>query len=188
MLLVVGLGNYGNQYKSTRHNAGFIVADYLSKYYKLNFSTESKFQAEIASGIIRAQKLLIVKPTSYMNLSGRPVSSICAYYKIDLDRIIVIHDDIDLEIGRVKCKLGGSSGGHNGIKSIDSYIGNNYYRIRIGISRPDSKIEVSDYVLQNFKPVEYTAIHKSAELIASNFDLCIQGNLTEFNNKIRSIV
>lgn len=186
MLLVVGLGNYGNQYKNTRHNAGFIVADYLSKHYKLNFSAESKFQAEIASGLIGTQKLLIIKPTSYMNLSGRPVSSICAYYKISLDKIIVIHDDIDLEIGRIKCKLGGSSGGHNGIKSIDSYIGNNYYRIRIGIGRPEAKIEVSDYVLQNFKPVEYKEIIQSAELIASNFDLCMEGKFGEFSNKVRS--
>ena len=186
MLLVVGLGNHGNQYKNTRHNAGFIVADYLSKHYKLNFSSEAKFQADISSGLVGAQKLLIAKPTSYMNLSGAPVRSICAYYKISLDKIIVIHDDIDLAIGRIKCKLGGSSGGHNGIKSIDNYFGNNYYRIRVGIGRPEVKMEIADYVLQNFKSTEYTEIIKSAELIANNFGLCIDGKFEEFSTKVRN--
>ena len=183
MLLVIGLGNYGKQYKNTRHNAGFIAADYLSNYYKFSFNTELKFHAEIAIGLVATKKLIIAKPTTYMNLSGMAIRSICSYYKITQEQIYVIHDDVDLNIGRIKCKLGGGSGGHNGIKSIDTYLGNNYYRIRIGIGRPDTKMEISDYVLQNFKSIEYEQIIKSAELIANNFDLCIGGKFEEFKTK-----
>ena len=179
-MLVVGLGNYGKQYKNTRHNTGFIVADYLSNYYKFHFCSEVKFQAETAIGTVGTTKLLIAKPTNYMNLSGIAVRSICSYYKIKLNQLYVIYDDVDLSIGRIKSKLGGGSGGHNGIKSIDNYVGNDYYRIRIGIDRPDTKMEISDYVLQNFKSVEYEQIIKSAQLIANNFDLCIEDKFEEF--------
>jgi len=185
MILIAGLGNYEKQYKSTRHNIGFIAADYLSNYYQFHFHSEPKFQAELAIGLVDNQKLLITKPATYMNLSGISIKSICSYYKIQPHEVYVIHDDIDLSLGRIKCKLGGSSGGHNGIKSIDGYIGSNYYRIRIGIGRPDPKMEVSDYVLQNFTTTEYKQIISVIALIADNLSLCIAGKFEEFNKSVQ---
>lgn len=185
MFLIVGLGNPGRQYFNTRHNVGFIAVDHIISRYNCLGSTSSKFDAELASGIIEGHKICLAKPMTYMNLSGRAVASICAYYKIPQKHLIVIHDDIDLEVGQLKAKLGGGSGGHNGLKSIDQHIGNNYFRIRIGVGRPDQvSIEVADYVLGQFKTEEYQKILLTIELISTNLITLLAGKIEEFKQKI----
>lgn len=184
MFLIVGLGNPGRQYSNTRHNIGFIAADHIISRYNF-FASSSKFDSELASGIIEAHKILVAKPMTFMNLSGKAVLSICTYYKILPTNIIVIHDDIDLEIGQLKVKMSGGSGGHNGLKSIDHYIGNNYYRIRLGIGRPkETPIEIADYVLGQFKPEEQRKIYQIIEAITANLPILLNGKLEKFKEKI----
>ncbi|WP_341794008.1 MULTISPECIES: aminoacyl-tRNA hydrolase [unclassified Rickettsia] len=184
MILVIGLGNPGIKYQNTRHNIGFIAIDELAKYYQLSFSLKKKFNAEIAEGNVGIHKLLLIKPMTYMNLSGNAAALIKSYYNIKLENIYVIHDDIDLVVGRVKCKQGGGNGGHNGLKSLDQAIGNNYHRIRIGIGRPENSEEVADYVLHNFFKAEYNIVEQAIDKITNNFDLLLEGKLEEFKTKI----
>ncbi|WP_375359134.1 aminoacyl-tRNA hydrolase [Candidatus Tisiphia endosymbiont of Neophilaenus lineatus] len=183
-ILVVGLGNIGKGYQNTRHNVGFIAIDYLSEYYKISWNTKSKFQAELTQGVIDGHKLLLAKPLTYMNLSGKAVQAICSYYNIKPPNIFVLHDDIDLETGRIKYKLAGGSGGHNGLKSLDQCIGNDYHRIRIGVGRPVAKDDISDYVLSAFSKEEYKIIVNSIEVIINNFRLLLLGEMEEFKRSI----
>ena len=150
MKLIVGLGNIGEEYKLTRHNIGFIVIDEILK--DINYSTINK--PAFKGLLYKFNDYLFLKPLTYMNLSGESVVAVKNFYKIDNDDIIVIHDDLDLRLGALRFKKGGGSGGHNGLKSIDSHIGNDYHRIRIGIGRPQNKDEVVDFVLSNFSNEE----------------------------------
>lgn len=184
MILVVGLGNPGPEYAHTRHNVGFMTVDSLNNRY--NFSWSSKFNSQISQGLLNGTKLILAKPTTFMNLSGSAVYSIASYYKIPPSNIFVIHDDIDLEIGIIKFKFEGGNGGHNGLKSIDQNLGNNYYRIRIGIGRPENNFDVSNYVLDNFTKSEFLKIHSSIDIIGSNFELLACGKLKEFKDKIKT--
>ena len=137
MKLIVGLGNIGKEYQLNRHNVGFLAVDYLID--TLNASkVSSKFKGEL----FKTSEYLLLKPQTFMNLSGESVVLVKNYYKIENDDIIVIHDDIDLKLGALKFKKGGGNGGHNGLKSIDKHIGPDYYRIRIGVGRPEKKEEV----------------------------------------------
>lgn len=183
MILVIGLGNIGKEYQVTRHNVGFMAVDNIADNYQFSWSLKSKLHSELAQGIIMSQKILLAKPQTYMNLSGKAVQAICSYYNIKSDNVIAIHDDIDLEIGKIKCKLGGGSGGHNGLKSLDQHIGNNYHRIRIGIGRP-LRHDVSDYVLAPFTKDEAEVISNSLGIINENISLLITGKFEEFKNKI----
>jgi len=177
MMLIIGLGNPGKEYQYTRHNIGFIAANELAKQYDASFSVKKKFNCEIAENNDKEEKLTFIKPTTYMNLSGKSVISIKTYY-------FVIHDDIDLDVGRVKFKTGGGNGGHNGLKSIDAAIGNNYNRIRIGVGRPQNNQDVADYVLNNFLKSEYEIAIQAIDKIANNFDLILENKLEEFKNKV----
>ncbi len=150
MKLIVGLGNIGNEYLKTRHNIGFIAIDEILK--DINYSTINK--PAFKGTLYKSDDFLFLKPSTYMNLSGESVGAVKNFYKIDNDDIIVIHDDLDLKLGALRFKKGGGNGGHNGLKSIDSHIGNDYHRIRIGIGRPENKSEVVDFVLSNFKDEE----------------------------------
>ena len=171
-ILIVGLGNHGLQYQLTRHNIGFLCVQAIADKLGVNFLEKKQFQCEIATGMIDEKKIILAKPKTYMNLSGNSVVLLLKHYSIDIDDIVVIHDDIDLEFGKIKTKQGGGSGGHNGIKSIDTGIGsNNYKRIRVGIGRPPHKgMEVSDYVLGQFKDGELKAI---SNVIESVKEICI---------------
>jgi len=150
MYLIVGLGNIGEKYQLTRHNIGFLVIDEMTK--KLNSSNINK--ANFKADVQKSADNLFVKPKTYMNNSGEAVVAIKEYYKIPMENIIVIHDDLDLPFGSVKFKIGGGSGGHNGLKSIDSNIGKDYIRVRIGIGKPKIKEEVVNYVLSKFSKEE----------------------------------
>ena len=160
MKLIVGLGNPGKKYELNRHNIGFLAVDYLIDEFKAS-KISSKFKGEL----FKAGEYLFLKPNTFMNLSGESVVLVKDFYKIDNEDIIVIHDDIDLKVGALKFKRGGSSGGHNGLKSIDQYIGNDYYRVRIGVGRPERKDEVVKYVLSDFSKEELDCIKKNFENI-----------------------
>jgi len=150
MFLIAGLGNPGEKYKLTRHNVGFLVIDEMAK--NLSFKTNinnNNFKAQV----IKTQDKLLVKPQTFMNSSGKSILSIADYYNIENKNIIIIHDDLDLAFGVVKFKFGGGNGGHNGLKSIDAHLGNDYLRVRIGIGKPINK-DVANYVLSDFSKEE----------------------------------
>lgn len=150
MFLFIGLGNYGTTYQSTLHNAGFIVIDQILHTTGIAPEWREKFSGLFCVGEIFGTKTLFIKPQTYMNNSGICVSQFKNFYKIENNHIFVFHDDIDLKPMQIKIKQGGSHAGHNGLKSLDSYIGQNYHRIRIGIGRPASKEDVSNFVLSKF--------------------------------------
>ena len=150
MLLIVGLGNPGTQYESTRHNIGFRVIDKLVSDFGANEISKSSFQGEL----FKAPNILLLKPTTFMNLSGNSVQAVKNFYKIELDEIIVIHDDIDLPFSALRFKNGGGHGGHNGLRSIDAMIGKEYTRVRMGVDKPEYKSQVADYVLHDFSKEE----------------------------------
>lgn len=151
MWLVVGLGNPGREYEASRHNVGFMVLDVLARRHRAP-SFSSKFKGELSQANVVGESCALLKPQTYMNLSGQSVQPTMAFFKIPLENIIVVHDDLDLELGQIKIKRGGSAGGHNGIKSIDSQIGPNYLRVRGGIGHPRSEGKpVVGHVLGAFK-------------------------------------
>ena len=150
MYLIVGLGNIGDRYQLTRHNIGFLVIDEITK----NLNTSNINNPNFKANVLKSGYNLFVKPNTYMNLSGEAVVAIKDYYKIDVENIIVIHDDLDLPFGTVKFKVGGGHAGHNGLRSIDSHIGKDYIRVRIGIGKPEDRADVANYVLSNFSKEE----------------------------------
>ena len=150
MYLIVGLGNIGEKYQLTRHNIGFMVIDEITK----NLSTSNIQKSNFHSTLEKSAYDLYSKPTTYMNNSGMAVQAIKEYYKLEMEDIIVIHDDIDLPFGTVKFKIGGGHGGHNGLRSIDAHIGKEYIRVRIGVGKPQDKADVANYVLNNFSKEE----------------------------------
>lgn len=175
MKLIVGLGNPGNKYEKTRHNIGFMFTDELVKMNNFNFTLDKKLQTKIASGIINNEKVYIIQPQTYMNLSGEAVKAVCKYYGIDVNDILVIYDDLDLPVGKVRIRPNGSSGGHRGMQNIiDMLQTKEIHRIRIGIDGCD-KDKVIDYVLGRFNKEEEIEI----SLIISKADLMIESYLKE---------
>ncbi|MFV0481697.1 MAG: aminoacyl-tRNA hydrolase [Campylobacteraceae bacterium] len=154
MILFVGLGNPGKKYEKTRHNIGFMVIDHLVGKHKATSINKKEFQGEL----FKHNQSLFLKPTTFMNLSGESVFAVSEYYKPE--KIVVFHDDIAINLGSVRIKLGGSSGGHNGIKSIDKFIGSEYIRVRLGVGEPSGFLDTSDYVLSSFKIEEINCVQK----------------------------
>ena len=153
MKMIVGLGNIGRQYAQTRHNVGFMIVDELASKLNVTFQT-SKFEAQVATAFQDGEKILLVKPATYMNDSGRAVGPLMSYYNVDPADLLVIHDDLDLPLGKVRLKQKGSAGGHNGIKSSISHVGDQHFkRVKVGIDHPQ-KMSVVDYVLGKFTPAE----------------------------------
>ncbi|MDA3966512.1 MULTISPECIES: aminoacyl-tRNA hydrolase [Helicobacter] len=144
MFLIVGLGNPGNKYKNNRHNIGFMVVDFLVSFLEASLQSNKDFSGEL----YKKNDLLLLKPSTFMNLSGKSVLSVINFYNVS--SFLVIHDDLDLKFGAVRFKVGGGSGGHNGLRSIDSMCGNEYCRIRYGIGKPELKEQVASYVLSDF--------------------------------------
>ncbi|MDR0942273.1 MAG: aminoacyl-tRNA hydrolase [Holosporales bacterium] len=168
MFLLVGLGNPGVEYSRARHNIGFMFADYIAREYEFpDFKAKgSYFYSEKIFG---QNKIIIQKPQTFMNLSGKAVEGIVSFFKIQTKNIFVVHDDIDLEPLKIKIKFSGSSGGHNGIRNIDESIGKNYWRIRIGVGRPPLRDQVADYVLSPFRKEELSEIMTRAFRPISEF-------------------
>jgi len=182
MFLVVGLGNPGTEYQNTRHNVGFMAADVIFSRYKF-FPFKSKFDGLIAEGQIADEKVLLLKPQTFMNLSGNSVVKAALFYKILPENIIVIHDDIDLNLGQLKAKIGGGAGGHNGLKSIDANITPNYNRIRIGVGHPLAKgPEVIDYVLGHFSKSDLKTLEPAFDMVAEALEVLIQSGIGSCSN------
>ncbi len=153
MLLFVGLGNPGSDYARNRHNAGFIAVDRFAQRHGFS-DWKAKSSALIAKGRLAKQNVLLVKPQSFMNRSGLPVAEMAYFYKITAGDIFVFYDEIDLAVGKLRLKKGGGHGGHNGIRDLDRHLGVNYWRVRIGVGRPPSHINVKDWVLMDFAKYE----------------------------------
>jgi len=153
--LVVGLGNPGPEYAGTRHNIGHLVADELAERARGRFATHKRARAHVAEERLQGHRVVLAKPTTYMNESGGPVKGLLDFYKVPLDRLLVIHDELDIPFASLRLKLGGGDNGHNGLKSIRrSCAGGDYYRLRVGIGRPPGRQDPADFVLKPWSPVE----------------------------------
>ncbi len=150
MKLLVGLGNPGPTYSKNRHNVGFMIIDEIVKSHAFS-SPQNKFSSHFYEGVIAGQKIMALKPQTFMNKSGIAVGEVQRFYKIPLEEIMVIYDELDLEPGRIRIKKGGGAGGHNGIRSLDQYVGPDYYRMRVGIGHPGHKDKVTGHVLGDFR-------------------------------------
>ena len=183
MFLLVGLGNPGHEYENTRHNIGFMAVDEIVRRH--NFTRfQSKYNGLVSSGTIGGEKVYVIKPETFMNKSGVSVAQIVNFYKIPVQNVIVLYDELDLPTGKIRVKSGGGTGGHNGLKSLDSHIKKDYVRIRIGIDHPGDKAKVSGYVLGRFKSDEIDIVGATLDAIAGNIDYVLDGNQGEFMNKV----
>lgn len=186
MKLVVALGNPGKEYENTRHNAGFIALDKYLKKYNLS-SAKTKFNGEYYQMELNGEKVIFLKPISYINLSGTVIKKFIDYFKVDIANILVIHDDLNLEIGNFKIKTTGSSGGHNGLENIENQLQTqNYKRIKIGISK-DENADLSEYVLSKFSKEDKTIIEEVtdtiAEVLDDYFTMDIEDLMNKYNKK-----
>jgi PTH1 family peptidyl-tRNA hydrolase len=183
MQIVVGLGNPGAQYQNNRHNVGFMAADAIARRH--SFSPWSrKFHGQIAEGSLDGEKVLLIKPQTYMNLSGQAVGEAMRFYKLTPADVVVLYDELDLAPGKVRVKTGGGAGGHNGIRSLDQHIGNAYRRVRIGIGHPGVKELVQRHVLGDFAKVDAEWLDPLLDAIADNFGLVLAGQDSSFMNKV----
>ena len=185
MLLLVGLGNPGSDYTNTRHNIGFKIIDAINSHFKLS-KQKPKFKGLLTTGSIDEKKIYAIKPLTFMNNSGTAIKELIDYFKIDAKDVIVFHDDMDIDFGKIKAKFGGSSAGHNGIESIDKFIGKDYSRVRIGIGKPKDSMEVADYVLQNFNDDETIGIDKITENITESISILVDKKLDLFSSTVNN--
>jgi|TARA_B100000809_G_scaffold37750_1_gene33021 PTH1 family peptidyl-tRNA hydrolase len=183
MLLLVGLGNPNPNNTNNRHNVGFLLIDEINKKFKLS-KQKPKFKGLLTTGNINEQKVYAIKPLTFMNSSGICIKELIEYFKIDVKDVFVFHDDMDIDLGKVKVKFGGSNAGHNGIESIDKNIGKNYSRIRIGIGRPQKDSTGADYVLDNFSNEEKDNMQEVAKNIIESLSILINKDLDLFSSKI----
>ncbi|QRN41624.1 MAG: aminoacyl-tRNA hydrolase [Neisseriaceae bacterium] len=210
--LIVGLGNPGSEYDLTRHNIGFLTLDVLAKKRGVFFKAEKKFLAEITKIQFLGDQIILMKPNTFMNLSGQAVGVVSNYFKIRPEEILVIHDELDLQPGRIKLKKGGNHGGHNGLKDIDAKLGSNaYYRLRIGIGHPrdcvegqktvnsslfglqipdssrNKKLEVPQYVLKRPSIEDQVKIEHCIERIHDNLESILEANLEVAQRHLHSL-
>ena len=185
MILLVGLGNPTPDSENNRHNIGFKIIDSINKKFSLS-KQKPKFKGLLTTGNIEGKKVYAIKPLTFMNNSGICIRELLEYFKIDVGDVIVFHDDLDVEFGKIKTKFGGSSAGHNGIESIDKFIGKDYSRVRIGIGKPVGKIEISDYVLQNFNEDEIVGIDSILDHINNSLGILIQKKLDLFSSNVNN--
>ena len=183
MLLLVGLGNPNPNDSNNRHNVGFFVINAINAKFKLS-KQKPKFKGLLTTGKINDQKVFAIKPLTFMNNSGICIKELIEYFKIDVKDVFVFHDDMDIDIGKVKAKIGGSNAGHNGIDSIDKNIGKNYFRIRIGIGRPKNNSTGSDHVLENFSNDEKGNVEEVTQNIIKSLSILINKDLDLFSSKI----
>ena len=183
MLLLVGLGNPNPNNSNNRHNVGFLMIDAINERFKLS-KQKPKFKGLLTTGKIDEQKVFAIKPLTFMNSSGVCIKELIEYFKIDVKDVFVFHDDMDIDLGKVKVKFGGSNAGHNGIDSIDKNIGKNYFRIRIGIGRPKNNSTGADHVLENFSKEEKENVEKVNNNIIKSLSILINKDLDLFSSTI----
>jgi PTH1 family peptidyl-tRNA hydrolase len=182
MLVFAGLGNPGAKYADNRHNVGFMAADAIARRH--SFSPWSKkFQGLIAEGTIAGEKIILIKPQTFMNLSGQSVGEALRFYKLELSALTVFYDEIDLAEGKLRIKTGGGAGGHNGIRSIDGHVGNAYRRVRIGVGHPGVKEMVQHHVLGDFAKTDREWLEPLLDAIADNAAMIVKGDESGFMNK-----
>ena len=183
MYLIVGLGNPGKKYEKTRHNIGFLIVSLLAKKYNIT-NINNEFDALTGRGEVAGDGILLVQPLTYMNRSGIAVKKIVNNYKISLDKLLIIYDDMDIPVGNIRLKNNGSSGGHNGMNSIITKLGvAEFPRLRIGIGHPPEEIEVTDYVLGFFAGEDKKLIADAANKAVSAVDLFLKDSLSQAMNK-----
>jgi PTH1 family peptidyl-tRNA hydrolase len=186
-LLVVGLGNPGPQYAKTRHNLGFMVADLLAGRMGAQFKVHKRSGAEIVTGRLGHRPVVLAKPRTYMNESGRQVGPLAKFYSVMPADIIVIHDELDIDFGRIRLKLGGGEGGHNGLRSIANSLGTkNFQRVRIGIGRPPGRKDPAAYVLETFTTAERPEVPAICEQAADATELLIEVGLETAQNQVHA--
>ena len=183
MLLLVGLGNPNPNNSNNRHNIGFFVIDAINQKFKLS-KQKPKFKGLLTTGKINEQKVFAIKPLTFMNRSGICIKELIEYFKIEVEDVFVFHDDMDIDIGKVKVKFGGSSAGHNGIESIDKSIGKEYSRVRIGIGHPKNGKKVDTHVLEDFNENEEERIKDITENIVKLIPTLIDKKIDTFSSKV----
>ena len=183
MFLFVGLGNPTPNSENNRHNIGFKVIDAINRKFGLS-KQKPKFKGLLTTGNINEKKIYAIKPLTFMNNSGICIRELIEYFKIDAQNVIVFHDDLDIDFGKIKTKFGGSSAGHNGIESIDKFIGKDYSRVRIGISKPKTKIAVTDYVLKDFDEDEKEELKKITGSIIESLSILLDKKLDLFSSAV----
>ena len=185
MMLFVGLGNPTPNSHDNRHNIGFKIVDAINIKFGLS-KQKPKFKGLLTTGNIKDKKIYAIKPLTFMNNSGICIRELLEYFKIDAEDVIVFHDDLDVEFGKIKAKFGGSDAGHNGIASIDKFIGKDYSRVRIGIGKPKDKVPVSDYVLNDFSEDENEYLEKITNNIIDSLSILIDKKLDLFSSKVNN--
>ncbi|MGC2167388.1 MAG: aminoacyl-tRNA hydrolase [Gallionella sp.] len=185
--LIVGLGNPGGEYEATRHNAGFWWADEFANSHKLDFRSEAKFHGMMARGQLHGHEMILLKPQTYMNNSGRSVGALAQFYKIDPAAILVVHDELDLPPGVARLKIGGGHGGHNGLKDIIAQLGTrDFWRLRLGIGHPGDRTEVSNYVLNDPRREERDQIDQAMQKAQAVAHYIIEGKTEAAMLKLHS--
>ena len=186
-LLVVGLGNPGPQYAKTRHNLGFMVADLLAARMGETFKVHKRSGAEIVTGRLAHRPVVLAKPRTYMNESGRQVGPLAKFYSVAAEDIIVIHDELDIEFGQIRLKQGGGEGGHNGLRSLVNALGTkNFHRVRIGIGRPPGRKDPAAFVLETFSAAERPQVPTICEVAADATELLIEAGLEPAQNQVHA--
>jgi peptidyl-tRNA hydrolase, PTH1 family len=185
MLLFVGLGNPSPDNENNRHNIGFKIIDAINQKFKLS-KQKPKFKGLLTTGKIGEKKIYAIKPLTFMNNSGICIREIIEYFKIDAEDVIVFHDDLDINFGKIKAKFGGSSAGHNGIESIDKFIGKDYSRVRIGIGRPNGKSQVTDHVLKNFNEEEKQELQTITDGVIDSITILLDKKLELFSSTVNN--
>lgn len=183
MLLIAGLGNPGPQHENNRHNAGFMAADAIHRRHSFSPWTR-KFQGLLSESNLAGEKVLLLKPQTFMNLSGQSVGEAMRFYKLDPAQLIVFYDELDLAPGKIRVKTGGGSGGHNGIRSIDQHVGKDYRRVRIGIGHPGAKAMVHNYVLGDFARADQEWLDVLFDAIADAAPFLVKGEDSSFMNRV----
>lgn len=183
--LIVGLGNPGERYARNRHNVGFLLLDHLAEKHQLSFARR-RFNALLAEGDIDAQRVILAKPQTFMNLSGQTVSKLSSFYRIPTNDIIIVYDDLDLPLGRIRLRAHGSAGGHHGIESIIAALGrNDFARVRIGIGRPESRDDVN-HVLGNFSDEEQHVLNETFERALGALELWLRAGIEQAMNQFNA--
>lgn len=186
-LLVVGLGNPGPRYETTRHNLGFLVADILADRIGSGFKVHKKSGASVTTGRLGGRSVVLAKPRVYMNESGRQVGPLAKFYSVAPADVITIHDELDIDFGRIRLKLGGGEGGHNGLRSVASALGTrDFQRVRVGIGRPPGRKDPATFVLENFTAAERPEVGLLCEQAADATELLIQVGLETAQNTVHA--
>ena len=183
MLLLVGLGNPGGQYAGNRHNIGFMAIDAIARAHRAT-PFRARFQGLVAECTVAGDKIVLLKPTTFMNDSGQSVGAAARFFKLGLPDIAVVHDELDLAPGKLRVKAGGGNAGHNGLRSITAHLGNDYRRLRLGIGHPGDKALVHGFVLNDFAKGERAWVETLCEAIADNVGLLAKGQDASLQNKV----